>query len=312
MQQQVTRAGSITVIEGARQMGKSSLVFRALDHARSNQCTVIVFDFQLIDAHYLGDLDTLLRYLANAIYDRLQLAVSPDEVWKGPLGAKDKLTSFLRNYVLRGAHGLVIVVMDEVDRLFGRPYRDDFFGLLRAWHNSRAVEPLWNKLNLVLAYSTDPSQAIKDPNQSPFNVGTRIQLGDFSFDEVWELNSRYERPVKRKDQLQALMDMIAGHPYLAQRALYALADQTQTLASLLNVDNIDAGPFVDHLQHYRHILESEPMLRQSMRQALMNGNCPDYEIFSRLRSFGLVTGMDHTAARPRCSLYAAYFQRVLS
>ena len=74
----------------------------------------------------------------------------------------------------------MLIVMDEVDRVFGRPYQDDFFALLHAWHNRRARDPLWRKLNLVLAYSTDPRQAIEDPNQSPFNVGTKIQLDYFS------------------------------------------------------------------------------------------------------------------------------------
>ncbi|MBI3330029.1 MAG: AAA-like domain-containing protein [Nitrospinae bacterium] len=74
---------------------------------------------------------------------------------------------------------------------------DNFFGLLRHWHTKRAFEPLWKKLNLVLAYSTDQRQAIRDPNQSPFNVGIKIELRDFSFDEVWKLNRRYGRPRQR-------------------------------------------------------------------------------------------------------------------
>jgi hypothetical protein len=202
--------------------------------------------------------------------------------------------------------------MDEVDRVFGLPYRDDFFALLRSWDDERAFDPLWKKLNLVLAYSTDPRQAIQDPNQSPFNVGTKIQLGDFSSDEVWELNHRYAHPLKRKVQLQALMEVIGGHPYLTQQALYALAARTQTLPGLLHMDNADVGPFADHLHHYRRLLETDPTLRQSLRQMLTNGNCPDYGRFLRLRSLGLITGMSHNEAQPRCRLYAVYFQRVLS
>jgi hypothetical protein len=312
IRQQVTREGSTTVIEGARQMGKSSLVARALAHARLHQCAVVAFDFQIIDEQYLGNLETLLRYLADAIYERMRLAVSPDETWQGRLGTKDKLTSFIQDYVLRGARMPMVIVMDEVDRTFGRPYRDDFFGLLRGWHNKRADDPLWKKLNLVLAYSTDPHQAIKDLNQSPFNVGTPIRLGDFSFGEAWELNRCYEQPVKRREQLHSLVDVIGGHPYLVQRALYALAGQTHTLGGLLNTDKADAGPFADHLQHYRDLLESEPPLRQAMRQVITNGTCPNYGIFLRLRSLGLITGGSHQEARPRCRLYTAYFQRVLS
>ena len=206
----------------------------------------------------------------------------------------------------------MVVVMDEVDRVFGRPYQSDFFGLLRFWHDQRAFDPRWEKLNLVLACSTDPHQAIKDPHQSPFNVGSRIQLRDFSVDNVWELNRRYGRPLPRKAQVQDLVDVIDGHPCLAQQALYALAARTHTFPSLLNTDNADTGPFADHLRHYRRLVEADPLLRQGMRQVLSHGTCTDYGIFMQLRSLGLVTGDSHHGVSPRCRLYTAYFQRVLT
>lgn len=206
----------------------------------------------------------------------------------------------------------MVVVMDEVDRVFGRPYQNDFFGLLRYWHDQRAFDSRWEKLNLVLACSTDPHQAIKDPHQSPFNVGTMIPLSDFSADDVWELNQRYGRPLRRKTQVQDLIEVIDGHPCLAQQALYALAARTHTLANLLDTDNAATGPFAHHLQHYRRLVESDPILRQGMRQVISNGACADYGIFMQLQSLGLVVGNSHHDLRPRCRLYAAYFQRALS
>ena len=206
----------------------------------------------------------------------------------------------------------VIMTIDEVDRVFGRPYQDDFFALLRAWHNRRARDPLWTKLNLVLACSTDPRQAIQDLKQSPFNVGRRVRLNDFSLDDLWELNRRYARPLKRKQHLALLMDVIGGNPSLAQRALYALAEHTHTWRDLLPTDNADVGPFADLLQHYRHLLTSEPALGHAMQHVILHGNCPDYGLFVHLRSLGLVMGTDHHAATPRCRLYAEYFQRALS
>jgi hypothetical protein len=71
VRQQITRQGSTTIIEGARQMGKSSLVAGALVHARSQQYTVVDFDFQELDAQCFSDLETLLRYLADTMHERL-------------------------------------------------------------------------------------------------------------------------------------------------------------------------------------------------------------------------------------------------
>jgi len=196
--------------------------------------------------------------------------------------------------------------------VFARPYRDDFFSLLRAWHDLRASEALWCRFNLLLGYSIDPRQAIQNLDQSPFNVGTKIQLGDFSRDEAWELNRRYQSPLKRQGHVEALMGVIGGHPYLLQQALYVLATRTAGLPHLLNMDDADNGPFADHLQHYWRILDSEPTLRQGMQQAITNGTCADYGVFLHLRALGLVTGASHRTVSPRCRLYATYFQRVLS
>lgn len=302
---------STILVEGARQMGKSSLLARALHHARQAQCTVLDFDFQNLDDSCFNSLETLLHSLADAIAERLQLAVSQESIWQGPRSLKEKLTSFVRNHVLHDAHRPVVIVMDEVDRVFGRSYQDDFFGLLRTWHGMHAKDPLWERFNMVLAYSTDPRQAIKALNQSPFNVGTKILLRDFSFDEVWELNGRYQRPLKRKDQLQSLMSVIGGHPYLAQQALHSLATQTYTLPRLLDIGKAESGPFADHLESHRGHLVSRPELHRAMRQVLGNGNCPTHETFVQLRAVGLVTGETYHAVLPRCQLYTAYFQRVL-
>jgi hypothetical protein len=311
MRQLTVQGGNTIIIEGARQMGKSSLVARALAHARVQQCTVIDFDFQELDERDFRSLGPLLRRLADTICERLRLGITPVEIWKGPLGAKDKLTTFIQDAVLQGVRMPVVIVMDEVDRVFGRSYQDDFFALLRAWHNRRARDPLWKKLNLVLAYSTDPRQAIKDVGQSPFNVGSKMRLSDFTLEEVWELNRRYQSPLKRKDQIQSLMDIIGGHPYLAQQAFSALASQTQALPAILNIDNAGSRPFADHLEHYRGRLLARPELQRAMRQVLRFGNCPTLDGFLQLRALGLVTGNDHRATIPKCRLYAAYFQRVL-
>src|SRR5262249_20289220 len=123
MRQLTTQEGNTIVIEGARQMGKSSLVARVLAYVRLRQCPVIDFDFQELDEEVLSSLGTLLRYLADTICERLHLAISPDETWSGPLGTKDKLTAFMQDAVLPGSPMPVVVVMDEVDRVFGRSYQ---------------------------------------------------------------------------------------------------------------------------------------------------------------------------------------------
>ena len=66
------------------------------------------------------------------------------------------------------------------------------FGLFRSWHNERSLNPdgPWGRLTLAIVYATEAHLFITDLNQSPFNVGTRLTLEDFTFEQVAELNGR--------------------------------------------------------------------------------------------------------------------------
>jgi AAA domain-containing protein len=76
--------------------------------------------------------------------------------------------------------------LDEVDRLFHCDFGSEIFGLFRSWHNQRALEPTgpWSRLTLAMAYATEAHLFIADLNQSPFNVGTGLTLGDFTLEIV--------------------------------------------------------------------------------------------------------------------------------
>ena len=64
---------------------------------RAQQCTVIDFNSQTLDEQHFDTLETLLRYLVDAMHERLQLAVPREETWRGPLGAKDKCTVYFNS-----------------------------------------------------------------------------------------------------------------------------------------------------------------------------------------------------------------------
>jgi len=79
-------------------------------------------------------------------------------------------TRYLQQEVLAAAGSRVTLVMDEVDKVFAAPFRNDFFGMLRSWHNLRSDSELWMNFELVLCGSTEPSHYISaDSTQSPPN-----------------------------------------------------------------------------------------------------------------------------------------------
>src|SRR5262249_40658899 len=143
--------------------------------------------------------------------------------WQSSLGAPDKTTYLLEDHVLSlGAN--IVLSIDEADRLLKTPYHDNFFGLVRFWHNNRAMNELWDNLDILMVISTEPHLLISDISQSPFNVGTKIVLDDLTIPQIAELNQRYHAPLA-DDQVPALADLLGGHPYLTSRALYTLVTE---------------------------------------------------------------------------------------
>jgi len=83
--------------------------------------------------------------------------------------------------------------LDEVDRLITCGFGSEVFGLFRSWHNERSLDPSgpWERLTMAIAYATEAHLFITDVNQSPFNVGTRLTVEDFTLSQVADLNERY-------------------------------------------------------------------------------------------------------------------------
>jgi hypothetical protein len=75
-----------------------------------------------------------------------------------------------------------------------------------------------------MVISTEPYLLIADPNQSPFNVGLKLSLEDFSMDQVRDLNQRHGAPVRESD-IPELTALLGGHPYLTRKALYTVVTE---------------------------------------------------------------------------------------
>jgi hypothetical protein len=200
--------------------------------------------------------------------------------------------------------------MDEVERMQTVPFRANFFGMLRTWHNNRVYEESFAKMSLFLSSSTDPYLLIDNPHQSPFNVATLVALEDFSSQEVHELNQRHGSPLT-PEQVTELMNLVNGHPFLTRLALYQLADGKIDMPTLLTQAGEDAGPFGDHLRHYLLRILKNPELRQALVRIVHDHTHKEDALFYRLKGAGLVrkTGKQVTF---RNNLYERYFKERLN
>ena len=248
----------------------------------------------------------LLRHLAEFVVRKLRVNVDMEKEWHGSLSPQDKLTSLLGDVILPQLESQVVLALDEADRLLGAPFSKDFFGLVRAWHNNRAYEEQWNKLNLVLVISTEPYLLIPDATQSPFNVGMVVDLKDFTAEQVDDLNRKHGSPMREAD-LPAFVALLGGQPYLTRKALYTLVTEKMNWAELVKSAPTDSGPFNDHLRHHYWLLRNEPQLRDALKGIIKQSQCRDDILFHRLLQAGLVKGSGDVC-ECRCGLYASYFR----
>ncbi|MGD2084613.1 MAG: AAA-like domain-containing protein [Candidatus Aminicenantes bacterium] len=309
--EQIQKKGTTVIVKGSRQMGKSSLLVRAQAEAKKQQQQCCYLDFQFVDQSHLTGLDTLFQYLARKMCRVFKTTVKPVDCWDDYLGSKENITEFIKEALLEQAQSPILILMDEVDRLFNQPFRDDFFSTIRGWHNLRAAEECWNNLNLVIAHSTEPYLWIQDINQSPFNVGFRIELQDFDFQQVKELNARHGSPLKKDKEIQELIDLTGGQPYLVRLGLYTMVKSNFSISQLKETATGDRGPFGDHLRQILWRLQGKKGLSDSLRQILRKGMC-DYEPhFLRLRSAGVVKGETRDRVQMRCQIYEDYLRKHL-
>ncbi|HYW18372.1 MAG TPA: AAA-like domain-containing protein [Nodularia sp. (in: cyanobacteria)] len=307
----ISKRGETICVKGAHQMGKSSLLARMQQKVKDNNQKVLYLDFEGFDEEVFSNLEKLLYYIAQRMARYWRTSNLPDKYWFLPLGAKDKLTDFVLEEVLEKNDLPVVLILDNVDRVFNYKYRDDFFSLIRVWHNKRAEDETWDKLNIVLAYSTEAFLFIQDINQSPFNVGLSIEIADFSRLKVEEMNKQHQMLVQSSCEIDSLIKLLGGHPYLLRMAFYQIAQKSISVSQLGEIACNDDGPFASHLRRYLIKLEKDQDLRKGICSVLTKKKCPNNEVFYRLRASGLILGHSFESAQLRCDLYAQYFKKRL-
>jgi hypothetical protein len=306
----IERRDSIVLVNGARQMGKSSLLARGLQQARQAGARVSLTDFQSLGAEQMESADAFFRALGETLAEQLDLETLPDEVWRPGTGAVVNFQRYMRRTVLGGSSAPVVWGLDEIDRLFGCPYGSEVFGLFRSWYNARALDPTgpWSQLTMAIAYATEAHIFISDVNQSPFNVGTRVALADFTLDQVADLNQRYGEVLSVDGELSRFFQLLNGHPYLTRRGLNELKTGPVSIAEFEAAAASDDGPFGDHLRRILVLLAHDPEMTQAMSAVVRGEGCPTPESFYRLRSAGLIAGGAPRQARARCPLYQQYLE----
>lgn len=212
------REGGFGYVLSSRQVGKSSLMVRTEKALQDEHIMTAEIDLSAIgtklkvEQWYCG----LLAQIENACRPKTDLLT-----WWGQhtqLPVVQRFTRYFEDVLLREINQQIVIFIDEIDTTLSLDFTDDFFAAIRALYNSRARVPELRRLSFVLIGVATPSDLIRDPQRTPFNIGTRIDLADFTLEEALPLAGGLGLPLNEARQvLTWVLEWTGGHPYLTQR-----------------------------------------------------------------------------------------------
>jgi hypothetical protein len=241
------------------------------------------------------------------IAEELEVEDRLEDLWKGNLGSKNKCNNYFRRYLLLVINQPLTLGLDEVDQVFQHlEIAQEFLALLRVWHENGKNQPDWKKLRLVIAHSKEVYIPL-NINQSPFNVGLPIELPELTFEQISELVKRHGLNWS-ENEVNSLMEMVDGHPYLVRKALYEMTRHQLSFAEFIETAPTQSGIYNDHLRRHLLNLQDNEKLAEAMKE-VVSTNQPirleESQAF-QLRSMGLIKRVGNDVV-PLCNLYRLYF-----
>jgi WD40 repeat protein len=245
--------GEFCYILTPRQMGKSSLMARTVARLRQEGAAAVAVDLTAIGQNLTPEqwYDGLLLQIGES----LQIEEELDDFWQNHprLGPMQRWMHALREVVLARVPGRIVIFIDEIDAVRSLPFStDEFFAGIRECYNRRNEDPEFARLTFCLLGVASPSDLIRDTRITPFNIGRRIELTDFTEAEAAPLaaglltsppapprsgEGSCSSPLdaappprsgegvggRGKPLLRRILYWTGGHPYLTQRLCQAVS-----------------------------------------------------------------------------------------
>lgn len=281
----------------ARQMGKTNLLVHMKKRREAKGDVVAYFDLSTKAADAAPFFQSIIDTILNGGTE-WQMLASDEVATIRALGISDPHREYDQSLraVLRslGVKRLVIV-LDEIDSIVTTKYSDTLFAQIRSMYFSRINNSEYDRLTYVLSGVAEPSELIRDKTISPFNIGDKVYLSDFSVDEVkafykssnLNLSSDIEAEIYRYtsgnprmlwDICSALEDLVLADERLS-------VSHVRDVVERLYLVQFDRPP-VDHI---RVLAESDPAIRSAVSSIRWGaGHTVDAQTKGRLYLAGIV------------------------
>lgn len=278
----------------ARQMGKTNLLL-AMKRRRSARGDVVAY----IDlSNRFPNARGLFRHVIDAVVDASFAGALPELI--ASIRASDfepnvEFDRSLRAILRDNSSTRFIIVLDEIDSLLNVAYSDIILSQVRSMYFARGSYPEYYRLTYILSGVVEPGNLIKDRNISPFNIGEKIYLEDFTREEADELASKAELKL-HISVADRVFWWTAGNPRMTWDLLSAIedvhprvpdAELVDRMVGELYLTRFDRAP-VDHI---RDLAESSSQIREGIAAIRYSRSASlSSDIRNRLYLAGITSG----------------------
>ncbi|MGF1488055.1 MAG: AAA-like domain-containing protein [Prochloraceae cyanobacterium] len=219
-------------LEGERKLGKTSLIRRILQRLeKEKKYQTVYLDFSDIEPNCLDNFDLLAKWFAVSITDNLNLRSRLAELWDEENPTKINLKNYFEISLAESITTKLILCLDRIDTIFNSAPGIDFLTFLRSRFEQGKENSFWNRIRFILIYSEEiPKIGV---NNSPFNVGSALNLPLFEVPEIMKLATKYSLNWGEKEA-SLLREAVGGKPYLIRHAFRSIVTQKISIDDFVN------------------------------------------------------------------------------
>ena len=286
---QALKKGEFCSILNPRQMGKSSLMVRMMNHLSNEGYKCAAIDLTRIGSSNVT-VEQWYKGLAVDLLRNFGLRLKNFKAWwneKLDISPVQRFGQFLEDLLLvevnsdnKNSPQKLFIFIDEVDSIRALKFPvDDFFALIRSCYNQRMInqESRYHNLTFTFLGVATPSELMRDIRKTPFNIGQAIELKSFKPHEaqplLYGLSEKVSNP---QTLLQEILNWTGGQPFLTQKicnfirntkATIPTNNEAKWIENLVQEKIIENWETQDQPQHLKTI--SDRILKSQNKNKLL-------------------------------------------
>ncbi|AFY93203.1 AAA family ATPase [Chamaesiphon minutus] len=264
------KRGEFCYVLNPRQMGKSSLMVRMINHLQHEGMWCASIDMTRIGSETITP-EQWYKGIASELSRHFELRgkVNLKTWWqdRADLSPVQRLSEFIELVLLVEVgtpSNQLVIFIDEIDCVLGLKFPvNDFFALIRSCYNQRSLKPNYQRLTFAIFGVATPADLITNTQITPFNIGESIQLEGFKEHEAQPLlQGLAEKVTNPQTVLKAVLAWTNGQPFLTQKLCKLIRNtatpippngEAEWIEQLVQTQIVDNWESQDEPEHLRTI-----------------------------------------------------------